>query len=175
MNIQLQQGDVFATKNPQSLGKAITFMEALRNESGSAEYSHAGIIMNEKGCTFEAVWHIEEQNLFEAYKGDKVIIARWTGMNPDNFQKGWDAVKGELGMTYPYSRLFLHLIGLARWIHLGKDTVCSELAEKFLINAGAIMIAGKNWWGLTPQELVDEWRVSKYFNIIYEDVLPLSQ
>ena len=168
MDIQLRQGDVFATKNPQSLGKIITCMEAFRSESGCAEYSHAGIIQDLTGKTLEAVWHIEEQNFFEVYKDQKVIIARWTGMTPETYKKGFDSVKSEIGMVYPYSRLFFHLIGLARWIHLGKDTVCSELAEKFLINAGAIMIAGKNWWGLTPQELVDEWRVSKYFDVIYE-------
>jgi hypothetical protein len=169
MDIRLEQGDVFATKNPQSLGKVITFMEMLRCESKSAEYSHAGIIQDAMGKTLEAVWHIEEQNIFEAYKGDKVIIARWNGMTPETYQKGWDSVKGEIGEIYPYSRLLLHFLGLARWIHLGNDTVCSELAEKFLINAGYTMgLAGKNWWGLTPEELVDEWRISKYFNIVFE-------
>ena len=169
--INLQQGDIFATQNPQSLGKIITLFEAARDESGKAEYSHAGIILDDKGTTFEAVWHIEKQNLLTDYKGSKVIIARWTGMNQLTFDKGWNSVRSEEGMTYPYYRLFLHMLGLARWIHLGSDTVCSELAEKFLINAGAIMIAGKNWWGLTPQELVDEWRISKYFEVIFEGVI----
>jgi hypothetical protein len=171
MDITLMPGDVFATANPQSLGKIIRFMEAFRSESKCAEYSHAGIILNSKGTTLEAVWRIEEQNLLTDYKGSKVIIARWDGMTPFNFQKGFDSVKDELGMTYPYYRLFLHFIGLASWIHLGKDTVCSELVEKFLINAGAILIAGKNWYGLNPQELVDEWRISKYFNVIFEGVI----
>lgn len=169
MNILLQPGDVFATRNPQSLGKLITFVEAIRCESKTAEYSHAGIILDSQGNTFEDVWNIEQQNLFTAYKGSRVIIARWEGMNVENFRKGWDAVKGENGKIYPYWRLLLHLIGLARWIHLGSDTVCSELAEKFLINAGYTMgLAKKNWWGLTPQELVDEWNISKYINIIFE-------
>jgi hypothetical protein len=171
MNIALQPGDVFATRNPQSLGKLIMFVEAAKDESKTAEYSHAGIIQDSKGKTLEAVWHIEEQNIFTDYKGSKVIIARWNGMTVDNYRKGWDSVKGEIGMTYPYYRLLLHLVGLASFIHLGSDTVCSELAEKFLINAGAIMIAGKNWWGLTPQELVDEWRISKYFDVIWEGTI----
>ena len=169
MNIVLQPGDVFATRNPQSLGKLITFVEAMRCESKTAEYSHAGIIQDSSGKTLEAVWHIEEQNIFESYKGSKVIIARWQGMTIDNYRKGWDSVKGEIGMTYPYYRLLLHLVGLARWIHLGSDTVCSELAEKFLINAGYTMgLAKKNWWGLTPDELADEWRISKYIDVIFE-------
>lgn len=172
MNIVLQPGDVFATRNPQSLGKAITCVEAMRCESLHAEYSHAGIIEDCTGKTCEAVWHIEEQNIFTDYKGSKVIIARWSGMTIDNYRKGWDAIKGEIGMTYPYYRLLLHLVGLSRFIHLGSNTVCSELAEKFLINAGYTMgLAKTNWWGLTPQELVDEWRISKYFDVVFEGVI----
>ena len=165
-------GDVFGTRNPQSLGRAIICVEAWKAEALCAEYSHAGIILNSAGATFEAVWHIETQNIFEAYKGQRVIIARWHGMCPDAFAKGWSAVKDEAGMTYPYCRLALHLLGLAKWIHFGKGTVCSELAEKFLINAGYTMgLAGRNWWGLSPQELVDEWRISNYINVIYEGII----
>jgi len=171
MDIQLKSGDVFATKNPQSLGKIITFFEAMRDESKTAEYSHSGIILDYQGTTFEAVWHIERQNLFKDYKGSKVIIARWTGMTIQSFNLGFSMVKGEEGMTYPYYRLFLHLIGLASFIHLGSNTVCSELADKFLINAGAVMMEGKNWWGRTPQELVDEWNISKYFTIVFEGII----
>jgi hypothetical protein len=169
--IILQPCDCFATANPQSLGKAITWIEAAKDDSMSAEYSHAGIIQDAHGKTLEAVWHIEEQNLFDAYKGQKVIIFRWTGMTVSAFVKGFNAVKDEIGMTYPYYRLLLHFIGLAKFIHFGKDTVCSELAEKFLLNAGAVMTEGKNWWGITPQEIVDEVRISKYFDVIFEGAL----
>ena len=41
----------------------------------------------------------------------------------------------------------------------------------FLINAGAEILAGKNYWGVTPDNLVDEWRISKYFDIIFEGEL----
>jgi hypothetical protein len=170
-DILLQPGDGFATANPQSLGKAITFIEALKANSITAEYSHAGIIQDAHGKTLEAVWHIEEQNIFDAYKGQKVIIFRWTLMTPEAYQKGFDAVKDEIGMTYPYYRLVLHVIGLAKFIHLGKDTVCSELYEKFILNAGAIMTEGKNWWGITPQGIVDEVRISRYFDVIFEGIL----
>lgn len=170
--IDLRPGDGFATKNPQSLGKVISFIEALKAPSKRANYTHAGIITSFTGQTLEAVWHIEQQNLFKAYAGEKVIIFRWIGMTPENYLKGWSAVKDEIGMTYPYMRLGLHLFGLAKFVHFGTDTVCSELFEKFILSAGAIMTEGSNWWGCSPQEIVDEVRISKYFDVIFEGVLP---
>jgi hypothetical protein len=169
--IDLMPGDVFCTQNPQSLGKAIRFIESTKSEDAAAEYSHAGIILDSTGKTLEAIWHIESQNIFEAYKGDKVLIARWSGMTPANFQQGYNAIKDEIGMCYPYYRLFLSLLGLARLIHF-KGTVCSELTQRFLINANAVTLSGKNFWGVTPDNLADEWRISKYFTINFEGDLP---
>ena len=166
----LNPGDVFSTQNPQGLGKAICIAEAAKSQDGTAEYGHSGIIQDAHGKTLEAVWHIAEQNLFDAYKGQKTIIARWQGMNPTTYQLGMAAVYPELGRTYPYYRLLLHALGLAKWIHF-KTPVCSELTAQFLIAAGAITLEGKNYWGVTPDNLVDEWRVSKYFDVIFEGII----
>ncbi|MDD5170842.1 MAG: hypothetical protein PHN75_18650 [Syntrophales bacterium] len=170
-NVLLMPGDVFATQNPQGLGKAICLMEAARSLDGKAEYGHSGIIQDAHGKTFEAVWHIAEQNLFDSYKGTKTIIARWKGMNPECFKKGFDSVYPLLGRDYPWQRLVLHLCGLARWVHLLKVPVCSELTAQFLINCGAIMLSDKEFWGINPDNLVDEWRISKYFDVIFEGVI----
>jgi hypothetical protein len=170
MDFKLQAGDVFCTSNPQSLGKAIRFIESTRSADEKAEYSHAGIIIDANGKTLEAIWHIESQMLWDAYKGEKVLIARWSGMTPEAFQKGYDVVKSEIGMTYPYYRLLLSLFGLARIIHF-KGTVCSELAQRFLINAGVITLSGQNYWGVTPDDLADEWKISKYFSIVFEGII----
>lgn len=166
----LQPGDVFASRNPQSLGKAITWIEKLRSHDNAAEYGHTGIIIKPDGTTLEAVGSITTQDLFKAYAGDKVLIARWTGMTPEAYQKGFDAIKCHIGTIYPYYRLLMQALGLGKWIHF-KTPVCSELTEKFLISAGAVTIGGKNWWGLNPDDLVDEWRISKYFEIVYEGTL----
>ena len=171
-DIILRPGDVFATRNPQGLGKAICFVEAEKSADGQAEYGHSGIITDGSGKTLEAVWTIAEQSLFEAYAGQKTIICRYVDMTPEAFQKGLDSVKGELGRPYPFWRLFLHLFGLGK-VHLSDDStpVCSELTQKFLINAGCITQSGKNWWGLNPDNLVDEWRISRYFRIVWEGIL----
>jgi len=170
MNITLKQGDIFASSNPQSLGKAINFIQRIRAKDNQSMYGHTGIIIKPDGITVEAVWSICSQNLFKEYTGKKVLIARWTGMNADTYQKGFDAIKGHIGSTYPYYRLLMHFLGLGKFIHF-KTPVCSELTEKFLINCGAVTISGKNFWGLNPDDLVDEWRISKYFDVIYEGAL----
>jgi hypothetical protein len=169
----LQPGDIFATRALTFLGKSIRFIERLKAESITSEYNHAGIILDSSGKTFEALWHIENQNLFDEYKGCEVIIARWKGMTPEAFKKGYIAVLPEQGMMYPFYRIGLHFLGLAKFIHFGLDTVCSELTEKFLVNAGFCEgFGGKNWWGLSPEELADEWKQSKWFDIIFEGILP---
>lgn len=168
--MQLQPGDIFASSNPQMLGRLIDFIETIKSRDNDAEYGHTGIIIKEDGTTVEALWSIKSQNLFEAYKGTKVVIARWTGMTPESYQKGFDAIKCHIGSTYPYYRLLLHALGIGKIIHF-KTPVCSELTQKFLINAGATTISGKTFWGLTPDNLVDEWRISKFFQLIYEGTL----
>lgn len=167
---EIRSGDVFATRNPQGLGSAILLAEKAKSADGEAEYGHTGIILDPSGSTFEALWTIKTQNFFEAYKGSKVMVARWRGMTPGRFQSGYDVVKDQAGRPYPVYRLFLHLLGLGK-IHIDGQEVCSELTAHFLVAAGAIVMSGKNWAGVTPDYLVDEWRISKYIDIVYEGVL----
>lgn len=168
--MQLQPGDIFASSNPQMLGRLIDFIETIKSRDNDAEYGHTGIIIKEDGTTVEALWSIGTQNLFNDYKGQKVVIARWTGMTPESYQKGFDAIKGHIGSTYPYYRLLLHALGISKIIHF-KTPVCSELTQKFLINAGATTISGKTFWGLTPDDLIDEWRISRHFDILHEGII----
>jgi hypothetical protein len=168
----LLPGDVFATRNPNGLGKAICLAEKLKSPDGKAEYGHTGIIQDAQGKTLEAVWTIAEQNLFEAYKGDRVLIARFAeSENAWTLRKGFEAVCPLKNRMYPFHRLLLHAIGLARWIHWMKTPVCSELTAMFLVNTGVPMSFGGNYWGITPDNLVDEWRISKHFDIIFEGEL----
>jgi hypothetical protein len=169
--IKLKPGDFFATQNPQGLGVAICLAQCLKSQDGRAEYGHTGVIITEGGLTFEALWKVKMQNLFEAYKGQKVLIARWKGMNQETFQKGYDSIKNELGRIYPIHRLILHALGLARWIHFLGVKVCSEITKCFFVNAGACTLAGKSYYGVTPDNIVDEIRISKHFDIMYEGII----
>lgn len=171
MDIQLKPGDVFASKNPQGLGRAILIAQSYKSADEAAEYGHTGIITSSYGNTVEAVWSIKEQNLFDAYKGMKVLVARWQGMDDVAYKCGYNAIKKNIGRVYPWYRLVWHLLGLARWFHVFKTPVCSELTAMFLIGAGAVTLEGTEPWGATPDSLVDEWRISKYFDILWEGKL----
>jgi len=169
--MKLLAGDVFATKNPNGLGRAICLAQKVKSPDGKAEYGHTGIIQTPDGKTLEAVWKIAEQNLFEAYKGNKVLVARLKNNDVKGLKSGLQKVLPLRDRIYPAHRLFLHAIGLARWIHFLKTPVCSELTAMFLVACGVPMSFDDNYWGITPDNLVDEWRISKHFDIIFEGIL----
>lgn len=170
--IILKQGDVFASANPQGLGKAICLAQQLQSPDGKAEYSHTGIIIDDSGTTFEALWTVKRQNLFDAYKGDKILVARWRGMTPEAFKAGFASVADQEGRIYPFHRLLFHALGLAGFVHILGRKVCSEITDCFQYHAGVTTLRGENYYGVTPDELVDEWRISKYFDIVYEGKAP---
>ncbi len=84
-------------------------------------------------------------------------------MSREMFIQAWPEISKLNGKIYPYPRLFLHAIGLAKFI-LWKYPVCSELVAKFEFECGIRM----NLWGINPDNLADEWRISKYYDVIFE-------
>ena len=166
IDVELKPGDVFATSNPQALGWMINFVQEACSADSSAEYSHAGIITSPEGETFEALWKIGPGNL-KAYEGKQIIIARWNKMDESAYKNGMIDILPQSGGWYPFGRLLLHLFRISK-IHIKNREVCSELTTHFLVKAGACMTSGQNWHGVTPDYLVDEWRISRHFNIIFE-------
>jgi hypothetical protein len=85
----------------------------------SSTFTHAGIILDKEGTTFEALWSLRKRNFFEALKGDTVIVGRNKNMTVDNFNKGWKAIKKYEGKFYPVFRLSLFLFPpLAKYFNL---------------------------------------------------------
>lgn len=172
--MELKPGDCFSVYSANFLGEGITFIESIRGlTKESAQYSHSGFIIDDKNTTFEALYHYTEQNLYEAYGGQQIIIFRYKDMTPERFQKGFDAVKGNLGSVYPIYRLGLHLLGLAKYVHFEKP-VCSETTEEMAIQAGMVTYTQGNWWGVSPWDLVCDWRITRYGDILFEGILPME-
>lgn len=168
--IELKSGDVFASKNPQSLGRMINCIQRIKSHDNQSEYGHTGIIIQDDGATIEALPDGIHVSTLDAYKGSKVLIARFNKMTPEAYQKGFDSIKGHIGHTYPYYRLLMHFLGLGKFIHFSTP-VCSELTQKFLINCGMTTITGTNYWGINPDDLVDEWRISDHVEVIFEGII----
>lgn len=168
MKIDLKAGDIFLTRNPMWLGRAINTVQAFWASDNKSEYSHAGIILDRKGTTLEALWTVRSQNIYEAYDGTKVLIGRHEQMNPERFERGFKAVSGHQGQRYPFHRLAFHLLPpLAKYISSGRFLVCSEHAGKFFWGAGLIGF----YKGRNPDHLADMVRRWKAWEIVYEELI----
>jgi hypothetical protein len=169
-------GDEFATKNPMALGRIINFAQKARAVDNESEYSHTGIITGADGATIEALWTVKSQNLWEAYAGNKVLIVRNVNMTLPVCVAGIDKIRAHLGQWYPLPRLVLHALGLAKWIHWYR-VVCSELTAKFETGCaeylGPDLASGfmRNHYGVTPDNLVDRWTISRYYQTVFEEII----
>jgi len=163
--MDLQPGDIFLTRNPMALGKAINWIQRIKSNDNESIYSHAGIITTDSGMTLEALWTIKSQNLFDAYEGSRVMIGRNTRMTKDRYIKGIKTVRPFTGRRYPFHRLFLHLIpGASKYINTGRFLVCSELVDKFLFEAGI----EKQYRGRNPDNIADMIRDWKKWETVFE-------
>lgn len=171
----LRPGDEFATRNPMALGAIINFVQRAKSVDNEATYSHTGIIISDEGATLEALWTIKSQNIWDAYKGQQVLIVRNEHMSPWVFAAGYRKIRKHIGQWYPAHRLVLHLLGVAKWIHWGR-VVCSELTAKFEVGCaeylGQDYPSGflRTWYGVNPDDLTDRWRIGRCFNIVFEGV-----
>jgi len=172
MQLELRPGDFFASKNPHGLGKLIIFAQKMKSQDMKAEYSHVGFITDKQADTLECVGRIKQQNLFKEYAGEKVIIARWKYMDEAAYKRGYEAIKDQIGKKYPWWRLALHLVGLARFIYAFRIPVCSEFEDAFEWGCGIQTLSQGHSWGVTPDFKVDEWRRAKDIDIIFEGILP---
>ena len=184
IDLNLQLGDFFATRNPQMLGRGINAVQTWWSKDGKSEYSHAGIIIDKYGTTFEALWTLKRQDLFKAYAGEKVCIARWIGMTEEIARDALEVLIGEHeGKLYPAWRLILQMIPpVAKYTSWGgRFVVCSELVAKFLYliyrEGGYKDKHGYKWprhshyCGSNPDMLADEWHRWMDYIVVFEGIL----
>lgn len=169
-------GDEFASRNPMALGSVINLAQRIKAVDDESEYTHTGIITDPHGATLESLWTVTRQSIWEAYAGEKVLIVRNINMTPDVYVAGFNKIRKHVGQWYPVHRLLLHALGLAKWIHWDR-IVCSELTAKFEVGCGEYIgpdrAAGfmHTYHGVNPDNLVDRWKISRYFNIVFEGVV----
>lgn len=173
---ELRPGDEFATRNPMALGKMINIVQQIKAYDNQSEYTHTGIIVDPHGATLEALWTVKTQNLFDAYKGQKVLIVRNIHMTLPVFIAGLAKIRPHIGQWYPIHRLLLYLIGVAKWIHWD-GIVCSELAAKF--ETGCAEYLGdddasgfmRNHYGVNPNHLAGRWAISRFYQTVFEGIV----
>lgn len=160
---KLRPGDLFCSSLGQVLGFLINVVQQHRSSDNEATFSHAGIVETSEGGIIEACWHVERSNLFEKYTSGDLLVARYVEMDSTHFQAGMDKIRKHLGQLYPVHRFLLYLLGVAKYIHWDR-IVCSELVSKFLVGAGA----RHNWYGVMPDDLADEFRNYRIYEVIYD-------
>ena len=150
-----------------ALGKAINALQKFWSADNESTYSHAGIILNKDGRTFESLRRIKKSKL-KNYKGVKVLIGRHIKMDDWRFNIGWENIKHHKGQIYPYHRLLLHIIPpLAKYVSIGHFPVCSELVAKFLV--GCRML--ETWKGKNPDHIADMIRKWDDYEVVFEGEL----
>jgi hypothetical protein len=170
----LRPGDEFATRNPTILGKLIRCVQKAQAADNEATYNHTGIITDPHGATLEALWTTTAQNIWDDYKGERVLIVRNLNMTLPTYAAGFNKIRKHIGQWYPVPRLILHMVGLAKFVHWDR-VVCSELTAKFETGCAEYR-EGKetgflrNWYGVNPDDLTDRWRISRYYRTIFEGV-----
>lgn len=168
MMIELAPGDIFLTVNPMALGRAINAVQSFYSKDGKSTYSHAGIIINPYGATYEALWKVESKNIWKHYSGKEVLIARHRFMNPATASRGIAYIANEHNEDfYPFYRLLFHMLPPLAKISTDK-VVCSELVAKFLWRVELM-----NWYnGCTPDDLHDMICViGSPWEIVYHGVI----
>jgi len=170
--IELRPGDVFLTTNSRVLNAPILFFQKLWSKDGKATYGHAGVVIDERGTTFESLWKVRSRNIYDACKGRPVFIARHVNMNPTTCKNIYNRLEKEYGGDhYPIYRLLFHIFPPASRIATNK-VVCSELVAKFMLYSGI----GMGYYnGVNPDDLHDFFRVAKDWKIIFEGALPTKR
>lgn len=167
-------GDEFATRDSAALGGLIRLVISAKSADNEATYNHTGIILDPQGTTLESLWTVKRQNIWEAYRGERVLIVRNANMSPGVFTAGYAKIEPHIGQWYPAHRLVLHFLGLAKFMHWSR-VVCSELTAKFEAGCAEAIPhreAGflRNWYGVNPDHLTDRWRISRFYQTVYEEI-----
>ena len=174
--MKLQPGDLFGTENPMALGRMINGAQRVWSRDNASRVSHSGIIASGAGETIEALWSVASQDLFEAYRGKYVVIARMTAPEAQRMipQALAEIRSLYMGRWYPLWRLPFHLFPpLAKYVSIKhKWVVCSELVARFAHLCGA---RHEQYMGTNPDTLADEWERWRDYRVLFAGVLPAAE
>lgn len=163
----LKPGDIFLSRNPMALGRAINAVQLFWSTDNQSKYSHAGIVLGESGETLEALHTVKHQNLYRDYAGQEILIGRWNYMTRERFDEGMKFIQDRIGKVYPYHRLLFFLLPpIAKYVSIG-PLVCSELTAKFLVGADVLAY----YKGRNPDDLADIVNHRKQWEKIFEGQL----
>ena len=167
--VRLERGDVFVSDSGVFLGHVINWFQKIWSKDNEATYHHGGIITDENGGTFEALWKTRFGTLTTDHHGARVLIARPEVSAKKKHEALDTLIAQHLGQWYPWWRLGLHILGpLAKW-GIVERLVCTELGAKYVWLLG---IRHKQYRGTTPDAWADELKTWRCYTVIYEGTWP---
>jgi hypothetical protein len=170
----IQAGDIVCTtysmdsENPNVLqwllSLGIRQVQCFNDIDGKAFYTHT-FFMVDHCTTFEALWTYKNQNLYERYSGQQILVGRPKDLNKSDFYLAYYYLyKKYAGRRYPALKLPLFLLCPRLVKYLPSKPVCSELTAKMLCKTGIMDHCN----GVTPSYIADMIRNWGAFDIIYE-------
>jgi hypothetical protein len=166
--LPVNPGDFFLVDSSNLLGTIINSVQKFWAYDNNSIYSHAGLIIDRAGTTFELRLKAESRNFFKACKNRKVLIARNDLMTEALFSKFFIKFEKERkDKFYPIGRLLLHLFPPSLKLFPNSIGVCSEFVSFFYYKLNLL----DYWMGFNPDWLADIAKNWKHWNIIYEGVL----
>lgn len=146
----------------------IRWTQCVNDVDGKAHYTHTFMITDKKATTFEALWTYKQQNLFDAYNGQEMLIGRCNSISNSKKLYALYSIREQYeGLRYPGLKLPLFLFAPRLLKYIPGRPVCSELTMKALYEAGVV----NHWRGVTPSYVADMIRRWKIFDIVYEGFL----
>jgi hypothetical protein len=166
--MELKPGDIFLTRNSGLVAKGINIVQKWWAYDDYSKFTHAGLIKDNKGTTFESTLPgARSFNFEECHKGKHYMIIRHDYMTPKVFEKAFERVKYHSGFAYPIHRLFLHIIPPLAKTFSKNRAVCSELVGQFLYHAEMLHY----WRGVNPDKLEEIFVYWRNYQIVYEGIL----
>jgi hypothetical protein len=170
----IQAGDVVCTtysmdsENPNLLqwllSLGIRQVQCFNDIDGKAFYTHT-FFMVDHCTTFEALWTYKNQNLYERYAGQQILIGRPKELKKSDFYLAYYYLYRKYnGQRYPALKLPLFLLCPRLLKYLPGKPVCSEKVLKMLY----LTKITDHWRGGTPSYVADMIRNWRSFDIIYE-------
>ena len=166
---KIQSGDLFLVAGTGDISKGILLFERIWGRDNVSMFSHAGVICTKEGLTLEALPSgFKQGSFFDEYIGKKILLVRPMSVSVDTMNKAFEKFGNDhVGDRYPFGRLILHALGLARFFKSDTD-VCSEGVAELCYLFG---IRHNRWNGVTPDDLEEEFRNWKCYQIIYDGIL----
>jgi hypothetical protein len=160
---RLHPGDIFCTFSSGKLSSVINAVQKFHATDNEASYSHAGIITDSNGGTFESLWTIRRSSL-DKYIDKPILIGRHKSMNKQLAETALRLMSDYEGQKYPVHRLFYYLCPpIAKYLSTGQYLVCSELVSTFLF----ICRAQTYWKGVTPDHIADMIQNYESYDVVY--------